>query len=145
MRNSSSLLHWTRRMIHLRKENPAFGMGTFTDIGGSNPCVLSFVRSFGDDIVLCVNNLSRFPQPVELDLREWEGAEPVELLGGAQFPRIGELPYLLTLAGHGFYWLRIPRIPHPDSEPAAATRHELPHEEHATEQPVDVLIPEDGT
>jgi hypothetical protein len=55
------------------------------------------------------------------------------------------LPYLLTLAGHGFYWLRIPRIPHPDSEPAAATRHELPHEEHATEQPVDVLIPEDGT
>jgi maltose alpha-D-glucosyltransferase/alpha-amylase len=145
MRNSSSLLHWTRRMIHLRKENPAFGMGTFTDIGGSNPCVLSFVRSFGDDIVLCVNNLSRFPQPVELDLREWEGAEPVELLGGAQFPRIGELPYLLTLAGHGFYWLRIPRIPHPDSEPAAATWHEPPHDERTTEQPVDVLIPEDGT
>jgi maltose alpha-D-glucosyltransferase/alpha-amylase len=107
--------------------------------------VLSFVRSFGDDIVLCVNNLSRFPQPVELDLREWEGAEPVELLGGAQFPRIGELPYLLTLAGHGFYWLRIPRIPHPDSEPAAATWHELPHDERTTEQPVDVLIPEDGT
>ena len=50
---------------------------------------------------------------------QWEGAEPVELLGGAQFPRIGELPYLLTVAGHGFYWLRIPRMPHPDAEPAA--------------------------
>jgi maltose alpha-D-glucosyltransferase/alpha-amylase len=71
--------------------------------------VLSFVREFGDDIVLCANNLSRFAQPVELDLRAWEGVEPIELLGGAHFPAIGELPYLLTLAGHGFYWLRIPR------------------------------------
>ena len=84
-------------------------MGTFTDLGGSNPSVLSFVREFGDDIVLCVNNLSRFAQPVELDLRQWEGAEPIELIGGTRFPAIGELPYLLTLAGHGFYWLRIPR------------------------------------
>ncbi|HEU5268442.1 MAG TPA: alpha-glucosidase C-terminal domain-containing protein, partial [Jatrophihabitans sp.] len=81
---------------------------TFTDLGGSNPCVLSFIRSFGDDIVLCVNNLSRFPQAVELDLRPWEGAEPIEMTGGSRFPAIGELPYLLTVAGHGFYWLRIP-------------------------------------
>ncbi len=72
-RNSSSLLHWTRRMIEVRKANPAFGLGTFTDLGGSNPSVLAFVRAFGDDIVLCVNNLSRFPQPVELDLRPWRG------------------------------------------------------------------------
>ena len=119
-RNMSSLLNWTRRMIHLRKANPAFGLGTFTDIGGSNPCVLSFVRAFGDDIVLCVNNLSRFAQPVELDLRPWEGAEPIELLGSAKFPAIGELPYLLTLAGHGFYWLRIPTVHKDDTEPAAA-------------------------
>jgi maltose alpha-D-glucosyltransferase/alpha-amylase len=95
-------------MIMLRKANPAFGMGTFTDLGGSNPAVLSFVRAFGDDIVLCVNNLSRFPQAVELDLRAWEGAEPIEMTGGSHFPAIGELPYLLTVAGHGFYWLRIP-------------------------------------
>jgi maltose alpha-D-glucosyltransferase/alpha-amylase len=120
-RNTSSLLHWTRRMIHLRKVNPAFGLGSFTDLGGSNPSVLSFVREFGDDIVLCVNNLSRFPQPVELDLRPWEGTEPIELLGGTHFPRIGELPYLLTLSGHGFYWLRIPRTSQPTGEPAAAT------------------------
>ncbi|MEP7021865.1 MAG: alpha-glucosidase C-terminal domain-containing protein, partial [Pseudonocardiales bacterium] len=119
-RNTSSLLHWTRRMVQLRKANPAFGLGRFTDIGGSNPSVLSFVREFGDDIVLCVNNLSRFPQPVELDLRPWEGVEPIELLGGTHFPAIGELPYLLTLAGHGFYWLRIPRKPQPTLEPAAA-------------------------
>ncbi|MBN9620198.1 MAG: alpha-glucosidase C-terminal domain-containing protein, partial [Actinobacteria bacterium] len=112
-RNTSSLLHWTRRMIQVRKANPAFGVGTFADIGGSNPSVLSFVRAFGDDIVLCVNNLSRFPQAVELDLRPWEGVEPIELMGGAHFPTIGELPYLLTLAGHGFYWLRIPRLPQP--------------------------------
>jgi maltose alpha-D-glucosyltransferase/alpha-amylase len=117
-RNTSSVLHWTRRMISLRKANPAFGMGTFTDLGGSNPSVLSFVRAFGDDIVLCVNNLSRFPQAVELDLRPWEGSQPIELLGGAHFPTIGELPYLLTLTGHGFYWLRIPRQPQPSGVPA---------------------------
>jgi len=56
-----------------------------------------------------VNNLSRFAQPVELDLRRWQGREPLELLGGVRFPSIGELNYLLTLAGHGFYWFRLPR------------------------------------
>jgi maltose alpha-D-glucosyltransferase/alpha-amylase len=60
--------------------------------------------------MLCVNNLSRFPQPVELDLSECEGAIPVELTGGAHFPAIGELPYLLTLPGHGFYWFEITRM-----------------------------------
>jgi maltose alpha-D-glucosyltransferase/alpha-amylase len=107
--NTSSLLHWTRRMIEVRKQNPAFGLGDFTDLGGSNPSVLSYVRAFGDDVVLCVNNLSRFPQPVELDLRRHEGSEPVELVGGVHFPPIGELPYLLTLAPHGFYWFRLVR------------------------------------
>ncbi len=107
LQSTTSFLHWTRRMIEVRKQNPAFGLGTWEDFGGSNPSVLSFVRAFGDDIVLCVNNLSRFPQPVELDLRRWEGFTPIELLGTAHFPRIGELPYLLTLAGHGFYWFRL--------------------------------------
>ncbi len=105
--NSASLLQWTRRMIEVRKENPAFGLGSWVDLGGSNPSVLSFIRIFGDDIVLCVNNLSRFPQPVELDLRRWEAYHPVELLGTVPFPEIGELPYLLTIAGHGFYWFRL--------------------------------------
>jgi maltose alpha-D-glucosyltransferase / alpha-amylase len=108
MENSSSLLHWTRRMIQVRRHHPCFGMGTFTDLGGSNPSVLSYVRQFGDDVVLCVNNLSRFPQPIELDLRRWEGVEPIEMLGGVHFPQVGELPYLLTLGNHGFYWFRLP-------------------------------------
>jgi maltose alpha-D-glucosyltransferase/alpha-amylase len=107
LENTASLLHWTRRMIAVRKQNPAFGRGTFQDLGGSNPSVLSFVREFGDDLALCVNNLSRFPQPVELDLRIFEHYRPIELLGGVEFPRIGELPYFLTLAGHGFYWFRL--------------------------------------
>ena len=108
MENGSSLLHWTQRMIHIRKEHPTFGLGSFTDLGGSNPSVLSYLREFGDDIVLCVHNLSRFPQPVELDLRRFVGVHPVEMLGGVRFPEIGELPYLLTLSGHGFYWFRLP-------------------------------------
>jgi maltose alpha-D-glucosyltransferase/alpha-amylase len=107
LENTSSLLHWTRRMISARKQHPAFGLGSFTDLGGSNPSVFSFSRDFGDDTVLCVNNLSRFPQPVELDLRRWRGARPVELLGRVAFPTIGELPYLLTLSGHSFYWFLI--------------------------------------
>jgi maltose alpha-D-glucosyltransferase / alpha-amylase len=108
MRTSTSLLHWTRRMIETRKRHPTFGAGSFTELGASNPSVLAFVREFGDDRVLCVNNLSRFPQPVELDLRRYEEVVPVEMLGGMHFPRIGELPYLLTLPGHGFYWFTLP-------------------------------------
>ncbi len=108
LENGSSLLHWTRRMIHIRKEHPTFGLGTFTDLGGSNPSVLAYLREFGDDVVLCVHNLSRFPQPVELDLRQYVDVHPVEMLGGVRFPAIGELPYLLTLSGHGFYWFRLP-------------------------------------
>jgi maltose alpha-D-glucosyltransferase/alpha-amylase len=108
LKNTNSLLHWTRKQIAIRKRHVAFGLGTFADLGGSNPSVLSYTREYGDDRVLCVNNLSRFPQPVELDLRHYEGVEPVELTGGTVFPRIGELPYLLTLGGHGFYWFALP-------------------------------------
>jgi maltose alpha-D-glucosyltransferase/alpha-amylase len=112
MNTTASLLHWTRRMIEIRKQNPAFALGEFTDLGGSNPTVLSYVRRYepggeAGATVLCVNNLSRFPQPVELDLREYTGSVPVELTGGTPFPPIGELPYLLTLPGHGFYWFAI--------------------------------------
>ena len=111
--DSSSLLQWTRRMIHARKQHACFGLGGFHDLGGSNPSVLSYVREYVTpdgvtDTVLCVNNLSRFPQPVELDLRRWEGVVPIELIGGVRFPEIGELPYLLTLGGHSFYWIRLP-------------------------------------
>ncbi len=123
LENPSSLLHWMRRMIHARRQHPAFGLGEFHDLGGSNSTVLSYAREYvadgaaeGDpgDVIVCVNNLSRFPQPVELDLRRFEGMVPVEMLGGVQFPRIGELPYLLTLSGYGFYWFRLVPSEHPD-------------------------------
>jgi maltose alpha-D-glucosyltransferase / alpha-amylase len=108
--NMGSLLHWTRKMIEIRKRHPVFGVGDFTELSASNPSVLAFVREYGEDRVLCVNNLSRFPQPVELDLRRFEGVNPVECMGGVQFPQIGELSYLLTLPGHGFYWFLLPPV-----------------------------------
>ncbi len=107
MRSSSSLLNWTRKMLAVRKQHPVFGMGTYEELGASNPSVLAFVREFGDDRVFCVNNLSRFPQPVELDLSRFEGCRPVELTGGVPFPLVGELPYLLSLPGHGFLWFAL--------------------------------------
>ncbi|HEU5355611.1 MAG TPA: maltose alpha-D-glucosyltransferase [Actinocrinis sp.] len=120
MASSSSLLHWTKRMIEIRRQNPAFGLGTFQELGSTNPSVLAFIRELPaseaprgagseDDLVLCVMNLSRFPQPTELDLRAYQAIEPVELIGGVHFPKIGELPYLLTLGGHGFYWFKLQR------------------------------------
>ena len=110
--NRSSLLHWTRQIIQARKRHPAFGLGSFNDLGGSNPSVLSYSREHENadgsvDVIVCVNNLSQFPQPVELDLRRFQGMVPVELIGGVAFPQIGELPYLLTLGGHGFYWFQL--------------------------------------
>jgi maltose alpha-D-glucosyltransferase/alpha-amylase len=112
LENPSSLLHWTRRMIQARRRYDAFGLGSFSDLGGSNSSVLSYAREHQTDdgsteVIVCINNLSRFPQPVELDLRRFEGMVPVELLGGVPFPAIGELPYLLTLGGHGFYWFKL--------------------------------------
>ncbi|MDQ1636421.1 MAG: maltose alpha-D-glucosyltransferase / alpha-amylase, partial [Frankiaceae bacterium] len=107
MHQQTSLLWWTKRMIEIRKRHPVFGLGTFTELGASNPSVLAYVREFGDDRVLVVANLSRFPQPVELDLRRFEDCSPVELSGNVHFPRIGELPYLLTLPGHGHYWFAL--------------------------------------
>jgi maltose alpha-D-glucosyltransferase/alpha-amylase len=65
--------------------------------------------------VLCVNNLSRFPQPVELDLRQFEAYTPIELTGRVEFPQIGVLPYMLTLAGHGFYWFELSKPAAPDT------------------------------
>jgi maltose alpha-D-glucosyltransferase/alpha-amylase len=108
----NSLLHWNRRMIEIRKQHATFGLGKFHELGASNPSVLAYIREHHEpdgsrDVVLCVNNMSRLPQPVELDLGPWRGCTPVELTGGAPFPPIGELPYLLTLPGHGFYWFAI--------------------------------------
>jgi len=110
-RSESSLLHWLRRFIAVRRRNPVFGEGSFEALDASNVSVFAFLRILGDEVVLCVNNLSRFPQPVELDLRRFAGCTPRELVGKVPFPRIGELPYLLTLAPHGFYWFSLEGTP----------------------------------
>ncbi|MBB1041394.1 MULTISPECIES: maltose alpha-D-glucosyltransferase [unclassified Dietzia] len=114
LNSTASLLHWTRRMIHVRKSHPAFGRGEFTDLGGSNPSILAYLRTMGApdedpgaDVILCVNNLSRFPQAVRLDLSEFAGRRPTELTGGVPFPEIDADPYQLTLPGYGFYWLEL--------------------------------------
>ncbi|MFF4242518.1 alpha-glucosidase C-terminal domain-containing protein, partial [Actinomadura geliboluensis] len=104
----------------IRQRHPVFGVGSYVELSASNPSVLAFTREIdgsdgnqwgGMDTVLCVNNLSRFPQPVELDLRRFRGSAPIECMGGVQFPAIGDLPYLLTLPGHGFYWFLLPPPP----------------------------------
>ncbi|KAB8169657.1 maltose alpha-D-glucosyltransferase [Streptomyces sp. 3MP-14] len=129
----SSLLHWTRRMLHIRAEHPAFGLGEFRELHVSNPAILAFTRHHigpdgTDDLVVCVNNLSRFPQPVDLELTPHVGASPVELTGRVPFPPVGDGPYALTLPGHGFYWFSLE--PAEDSEPAPTSRApEAPEEE----------------
>jgi len=111
LRDPSSLLHWLQRMLQVRKRHPLFGIGSFEVLSAENPSVLAYVREWEDDVVLCVNNLSRFAQPVELSLQRFEGRTPIELLGRVPFPRIGELPYLLTLGPYGFYWFQIVETP----------------------------------
>jgi maltose alpha-D-glucosyltransferase/alpha-amylase len=113
-RAPGSPLSWTRRMIDIRKRHPVFALGEYHELNSSNPSVLAFVREYraadpeGEaDRMLCVNNLSRYPQPVELDLSRFAGSVPVETMGGVAFPPIGELSYLLTLPGYGFYWLML--------------------------------------
>jgi len=110
-RGESSLLHWLRRFIAVRRRWPVFGLGAFEALDAANPSVFAYLRTHEDDVVLCVNNLSRFAQPVQLDLRRFAGMTPVEMLGRVHFPPIGELPYLLTLAPHGFYWFSIENMP----------------------------------
>ena len=108
MRDTSSFLHWVRRMLQVRRQqNEVFGVGAFEVLGAENPSVLAYVRQLDHQAVLCVNNLSRFAQPVELQLARFQGKIPVELMGRVAFPRVGELPYLLTLGPHGFYWFEL--------------------------------------
>jgi len=103
----TSLLRWMRRLIAVRQGYKAFGRGTWEAIDAANRRVLIFVRRYKDETILCVNNLSRFAQFVELDLREFHGMVPLELWSKNCFPPIGELPYLLTLGPHNFLWFRI--------------------------------------
>ncbi len=105
--NPNSLLWWHKRLIALRKRFSAFGRGGVEFLHPRNPHVLAFVRTFEDERVLVVANLSRHAQALELDLSAYKGLVPFELMGRTHFPAIGERAYPLMLAGHGFYWLHL--------------------------------------
>ncbi|MGH7609238.1 MAG: maltose alpha-D-glucosyltransferase [Candidatus Dormibacteria bacterium] len=106
-RSETSTLQWLRRFIRIRQAHPVFGRGDFQLVEVTNPSVLAYIRSSESERVLCINNLSRFPQPVNLDLHRLEGLQPVELVGRVPFPKVAPGPYPLTLGPHGFYWLRL--------------------------------------
>lgn len=106
-REKSSMLAWTRRLLAVRSSSQAFGRGRFTMLHPGNRKVLAYVREHGGEVILCVANLSRMAQPVELALAAWKTRVPVEMTGRTSFPPVGELPYLLTLPGYGFFWFRL--------------------------------------
>jgi maltose alpha-D-glucosyltransferase/alpha-amylase len=106
-RDPSSLLSWTKRLLAVRKTSHAFGRGARRFLRPGNRKILAYLREFGDDTILCVVNLSRSAQPVELNLAAFKGRVPVEMLGRTAFPPIGELPYLLTISAYGFFWFKL--------------------------------------
>ncbi|HEY0844263.1 MAG TPA: maltose alpha-D-glucosyltransferase [Noviherbaspirillum sp.] len=131
-----SQLNWTRRMLAVRKQHCAFGRGSLTLLYPANRRILAYLREYrsteNNDVVetiLCVANVSRSAQAVELDLSSYAGRAPLEMLGGSEFPPIGKLPYLLTLPPYGFYWFlltteaRMPawHTPAPEPLPELAT------------------------
>ncbi|WP_200379927.1 maltose alpha-D-glucosyltransferase, partial [Rubrivivax gelatinosus] len=125
-RDASSLLNWTRRLLAIRRSTQVFGRGRITMLHPGNRKILAYLRELGDEVVLCVANLGRAPQPVELDLTRFKGRVPVEMGAHTAFPPVGDLPYLLTLAGYGFFWFRL-------SAEAA------PPDWHADRRPVEQL------
>ena len=105
--DSSSLLHWMRNMIALRKLFKVFGRGDIEFLIPRNQKVLAYLRRYKNDRVLCVANLSRFAQAVELDLAKLAGMKPVEMFGYTEFPAVGTQPYPLSLNPYGFYWFEL--------------------------------------
>ena len=106
-RTQTSLLRWMRRTIRVRQRSQAFGRGTMEILPVQNQRVLVFLRQYGDETILCVNNLSRYAQPVQVDMRRWTGWTPVELYSDQPWPRVGDLPFLITLGPHTFLWFRM--------------------------------------
>ncbi len=125
MRDPSSFLHWVRHLLEVRREVPVFGVGHFEVLDVANPAVFAYLRRSTDepvrsgepgadldadgfeDIVLCINNLSKLAQPCELDLSALAGKVPVEMLGKVSFPAIGTSPYFVTLPPYGFFWFSL--------------------------------------
>jgi len=109
-RNENSLLSWMKHIMRIRRSSPVFGAGSIEFLFPANHRVLAYVRQLGKEIILVVNNLSSAAQAVELDLRRYKGNILIEMFGKNIFPRIGDLPYLLTMGPYQFYWFRLRRI-----------------------------------
>jgi maltose alpha-D-glucosyltransferase/alpha-amylase len=109
-RTQHSLLSWMKHIIGIRRSTPVFGSGSIEFLYPANHRVLAFIRQLGKETVLVVNNLSSAAQAVELDLRRYKGNILIEMFGKNIFPRIGDLPYLLTMGPYQFYWFRLRRI-----------------------------------
>jgi maltose alpha-D-glucosyltransferase/alpha-amylase len=114
----SSLLSWMRNMIALRKIFRVFGRGAIEFLEPANRKVLAYLRRAENEQILCVANLSRFAQPVALDLAEFEGSKPVEMLGYVEFPEIGKQPYPLSLGAYEFFWFELHKASVSEAEPA---------------------------
>jgi len=127
--NPHSMLSWMKRIIALRKRHRAFGRGTLELLRPENRKVLAYVRKHESEQILCVANLSRFLQAVELDLSKWKGLVPVELFSSNEMPVVGETPYFLTLGPHSFYWFALQPRATPmlssDGQQAAASIPEI--------------------
>ena len=121
-RSPSSFLSWMKRLIGVRRSNNAFSRGTLSFIRPANRTVLAYVRQYENDTILCVANLSRSAQAAEIDLSPWKGRVPMEMLGRTAFPRIGELPYLVTLPPYGFFWFLLGDQPEPKTEARVVPR-----------------------
>jgi len=109
-RTPHSLLSWTKHLLGTRRSSPVFGSGSIEFLFPVNHRVLAYVRQLGRETILVVNNLSSAAQAVELDLRRYKGNILIEMFGRNIFPRIGDLPYLLTMGPYQFYWFRLRRI-----------------------------------
>jgi maltose alpha-D-glucosyltransferase/alpha-amylase len=127
----SSLLNWMRNMIALRRLFRVFGRGTLRFLTPPNRKILAYLRSLDGEQILCVTNLSRYAQPVDLDLAELAGMTPIEMLGYVEFPRIGREPYRLTLGAYGFLWLELHGQPDTTQQPSEplAVRTWMPKEQ----------------
>ncbi len=111
LRAPTSLLHWLRRLIRIRKKHPALGRGSLRFLTCENRKVVAYLREYQNETILVVNNLSAYAQPASIDLHTHRGMHPIELLGNQTFPPIDERPYFLSLSPHSFFWFRL------DAEP----------------------------
>jgi maltose alpha-D-glucosyltransferase/alpha-amylase len=122
--DTSSLLHWTRNMVALRKLFQVFGRGSLEFLTPDNRKVLAYIREYDGERIVCVANLSRFAQPVSLDLSRFVGLMPVEMLGYVPFPLITRAPYPLTLAPYSFLWLELQLAPPQPDRVTQQQQHE---------------------